>query len=98
MTSVEKTTIPISKAAIIVIFVGGVIANYYTTLNAVKSGIQDVKTETQIQINDLKNEDKIIKQELDQLQVSNNDMKQAIVSYIGTGMKPEEPQVTRQRR
>jgi len=98
MTSVEKTTIPISKAAIIVIFVGGVIANYYTTLNAVKSGIQDVKTETQIQINDLKNEDKIIKQELGQLQVSNNDMKQAIVSYIGTGMKPEEPQVTRQRR
>lgn len=90
MTSVDKTTVPISKVAVIVIFVGGLIGNYYTTLNAVKSGIQEVKSETQIQINDLKNEDKLIKQELQQVQLSNNDMKQAIVSYIGTGMKPEE--------
>lgn len=90
MTSIEKTTIPISKAAVVVIFVGGLIANYYTTVNAVKNGLSDLKNETKLEINDLKNEDKNIHKELSDLQISSKELKEAAMSYIGTGIKPEE--------
>ena len=85
MTSIEKTTVPIGKAAVIVIFVGGLVANYYTTLNAVKSGISELKNETKLELNDLKNEDKNIYKELSQLQLTH-----AAMSYIGAGIKPED--------
>lgn len=91
MTSIDRTTIPISKVAVIVLTVGGLLANYFTTLNAVKSGIQEIRSETKLEIQDLKNDDKMIRQEIDGVRSDQKDMKDAIVSYIGTGMKPEEP-------
>lgn len=90
MTSIEKTTVTIGKAAIVMVFLGGLIANYYTTLNAVKDGISELKNETALEINDLKNEQKNIRKELTDLQVSNKELKDAAMSYIGAGIKPEE--------
>lgn len=90
MTSIEKTTVTIGKAAIVMVFLGGLIANYYTTLNAVKDGISELKNETKIELNDLKNEQKNIRKELTNLQISNKELKDAAMSYIGTGIKPEE--------
>lgn len=90
MASIEKTTVTIGKAAIVMVFLGGLIANYYTTLNAVKDGISELKNETALEINDLKNEQKNIRKELTDLQISNKELKDAAMSYIGTGIKPEE--------
>lgn len=90
MTSIEKTTVPIGKAAVIVIFVGGLIANYYTTVNAVKNGISELKNDVKLETNDLRNEHKIINKAIEELQLAQKEMKEAAMSYIGTGMKPEE--------
>lgn len=90
MTSIEKTTVPIGKAAIVLIFVSGVVANYYTTLNAVKSGMQEIKNDVKLETNDLRNEHKIMNKAIEELQLAQKEMKEAAMSYIGTGMKPEE--------
>ena len=97
MTSIEKTTIPITKVAAIVGTVVILVANYYTTVNAVKEGIADVKNETKLEIQDLHNEDKLIRAEISTVKAQTNEMKDAIVSYIGTGLKPEEPEFKRKR-
>jgi hypothetical protein len=98
MTSIEKTTVPIGKVAVIMIFFGGVIANYYTTLNAVKDGISELKNETTLEINNLKNEQNNIRKELTELKISNKEIKDAAMSYIGTAMKPEEPEEVKRRK
>lgn len=90
MSLIEKTTVTVGKAAIVVVFLGGLIANYYTTLNAVKDGISELKNETALELNDLKNETKNIRKELTDLQISNKELKDAAMSYIGAGIKPEE--------
>jgi hypothetical protein len=91
MTSIDKATIPISKAALVVVFVGGLIAHYYTTLNAVRQGISDLKSDMQLEIQALKTEDIMLKSDMAHLQLAANDMRMDMMSFISDGIKPEEP-------
>lgn len=98
MTSIDKTTIPISKVAIILVFVGGLLAQYFTTLNAVKEGISDIRNETKIELNNIKNDQEKLWSAIDGNREQNNDLKEAIFTYIGTGMKPESPEIKKRRK
>ncbi len=90
MTSIDKATIPISKAALVMVFVGGLIVHYFTTLNAVRQGISDLKYEMQLEVQALKNEDFLLRTELSN-KVTSKDVQLQIMSFIGEGLKPEEP-------
>ena len=101
MTSIEKATIPVSKAAIVTIFICGLLSQYFITLNAVKQGISDLRSETQLQIQSLNNEDRYIKEQLSSLMIDTKDLQDQIISYISSGIKPEEPtrvQITKKRK
>lgn len=91
MTSIDKATIPISKAALVVVFVGGLIAHYYTTLNAVRQGISDLKSEMKLEMQALKTEDIMLKSDMAHMQLAANDMRMDMMSFISDGIKPEEP-------
>jgi hypothetical protein len=91
MTSIDKATIPISKAALVVVFVGGLIAHYYTTLNAVRQGISDLKSDMQLEIQALKTEDVMLKSDMAHMELATNDMRMDMMSFISDGIKPEEP-------
>ena len=91
MTSIDKATIPISKAALVVVFVGGLIAHYYTTLNAVRQGISDLKADMQLEIQALKTEDVMLKSDMAHVELATNNMRMDMMSFIRDGIKPEEP-------
>jgi SMC interacting uncharacterized protein involved in chromosome segregation len=98
MTSVEKMTISISKAAVVLVFIVGLVINYLTTLNAVKSGIQEVKSETQIEINNLKNADKNLQSDIQNVKQDLGELKMAATSYIGKAIMPRETKYEEEKR
>lgn len=93
MPSIQKITVPITIVATIVIFITGLVANYYTTISAVKDGIQEVKTETKesieklkgetkLELQDLHNEDKLMKKDISDLNNRADKMETAAMTFL----------------
>jgi peptidoglycan hydrolase CwlO-like protein len=98
MTSIDKSTITLPKAAAAMIVVAGFIAQYYTTQNAVKEGFNEFKRETDLKVRDLENEDKLIRQEIRGVQSKVEDIQAGITSYIGKAIIPESPKLQEEKR
>lgn len=98
MTSIEKSTITLPKAAATVVVIIGFVVQYYTTQNAVKEGFNDFKIETDLKVRDLENEDKLIRQEIKGINQKVDDIQYGITSYIGKAIIPESPKLESKRR
>lgn len=91
--NVEKSNISISKAAASVIFVSGLIANYYITKNASEKGVNDALNSMRLDIRDLQNEDKLIWQKLNSASAQYERLEMSVISYIGKAILPTETRV-----
>jgi len=89
--NIEKSNISISKAAASVLFVSGLIANYYITKNASEKGVNDALNSIKLDIRDLQNEDKLIWQQLNSTNAQYNRLEMSVISYIGKAIMPKEP-------
>lgn len=98
MTSIEKSTISLSKAAAAGLVIIGFVTQYYTTQNAVKDGFNEFKRETDLKVRDLENEDKLIRQEIRGLDAKVGDIQEGITSYIGKAIIPESPKLEERKR
>jgi hypothetical protein len=98
MTSIEKSTISISKAAAVLVFICSMIVTYYTTKNATEAGVNKALYEINIKINTLENKDELILQRLDQTKANVDRLESAVVSYIGKAILPKEPAQEEDRR
>jgi len=94
--NIEKSNISISKAAASVIFVGGLIANYYITKNASEKGVNDALNSMRLDIRDLQNEDKLIWQKLNSTNAQYEKLEMSVISYIGKAILPKEPTTERE--
>jgi cell division protein FtsL len=96
MASIEKTTLPISKVAVVIIAISGflitVLTQYYTTKSAIQEGFNTVNSEIQ----DLRNEDKMIKRDVSELEKRTDKMEDMAFKYVDA-LKPEEPKIKRER-
>lgn len=94
MPSIEKTTLPISKVAVVIIAISGflitVLTQYYTTKSAIQEGFNDVN----LKIRDLENSDKNIKENISDLKSRTDKMEDMAFKYV-EALKPEEPKLTR---
>lgn len=98
MTSIEKATIPIGKAAVIVIAVSSFIITVMGVYHAAVNGVRDGFNEVHNRINDLekKHDSRFEKLEVS-LDHTNNKIvdidrtiNQAINTYLSEGNKPDE--------
>lgn len=90
----DNTTI--STKAVLSI-VGGVFvlaAQYYTTLNAVKTGIYEVRSEMKLEVERIRSEHKITELRIDQQRNELDKMQEAIKTFLsegGVAIRPDEP-------
>jgi len=96
--NIEKSNISISKAAASVIFVGGLIANYYITKNASEKGVNDALNSMRLDIRDLQNEDKLIWQKINSTNAQYERLEMSVISYIGKAILPKEPTTEREEK
>lgn len=82
MTSIEKATLPISKVAIIMIAVGGFITTVLGLYYGTKSAIQDGFNEVKLEIQDLRNEDKLIKKDVFDVTQRTDKLESAAMNYL----------------
>jgi len=94
--NIEKSNISISKAAASVIFVSGLIANYYITKNASEKGVNDALNSMRLDIRDLQNEDKLIWQKINSTNAQYERLEMSVISYIGKAILPKEPTTERE--
>lgn len=96
MTSIDKTTITIGKALTVMVFiasatVSGLVA-YYSAINGVKAGFNEIK----IELNNLGNENK-----LQNILISGNqksiDFNYSLIKDLQEFIRPEEPKITRKK-
>jgi len=96
--NIEKSNISISKAAASVIFVSGLIANYYITKNASEKGVNDALNSMRLDIRDLQNEDKLIWQKINSTNAQYERLEMSVISYIGKAILPKEPTTEREEK
>lgn len=96
--NIEKSNISISKAAASVIFVSGLIANYYITKNASEKGVNDALNSIKLDIRDLQNEDKLIWQKINSTNAQYERLEMSVISYIGKAILPKEPTTEREEK
>lgn len=60
MTQIDKTTITIGKAALVVISISQAIITYMASQYGTQSAIKQLQYDTQLQLNELKYEDKLL--------------------------------------
>jgi len=96
--NIEKSNISISKAAASVIFVSGLIANYYITKNASEKGVNDALNSIKLDIRDLQNEDKLIWQKVNSTNAQYERLEMSVISYIGKAILPKEPTTEREEK
>ena len=89
----SKTSIPLTWAAAIIIFVAQSIITYMASSYGVKSAIKDLKTETLVEINGLKHKDELIFLELNVVKQQVNILQSSVISYIGKAILPAETKV-----
>lgn len=85
MTKLSNVNIPASTVITIIVGAATVLGNYYASREAFHDAINDLKTETRIDIGALKSQDKIHDLQIAQL----HDAVKAATTYIGTGAKPQ---------
>jgi len=98
MTSIEKTTVPITKVAIIIGFVITSTVTYFTTKSATEAGVQKAFYEINVRLNNLDNDNKIIWLNLDRAEERIYKMESAIITYMGKAIIPKEPTQERRKR
>jgi predicted nucleic acid-binding Zn-ribbon protein len=83
MTSIEKTKISISTAVTVLSVLATAGANYYSS----KTAIHDAFNEVKIEINDLRNEDKLIRKDVTDLEKRTSNIEAAAMTYLNKTSK-----------
>lgn len=90
----DNTTISTKAVLSIIGAVFVFAAQYYTTLNAVKTGISEVRSEMRIEIERVKSDHKLTELRVDQQKNKLEELQEAIRLFVasnGVGIRPEEP-------
>jgi hypothetical protein len=90
MTSIDKTTIPIGKAAIVMIFVCGLLANWFMVNSAMEKNFSEFKSDVMLQLQDLRNENKAQNKDISSISERQSNLEQAAATYLSEGNKPDE--------
>lgn len=101
MAQLEKTTIKTQTAIIIIVslmtsLTGGLTA-YLSTTYGFKDAMKDMRYELNNRLKDIEAVNSTQNIYIESLQTEGKDMKNAIVSYIGTGLKPEETELRKRK-
>lgn len=90
----DNTTISTKAVLSIIGAVFVFAAQYYTTLNAVKTGILEVRSEMKLEVEKIKSDHKLTELRVDQQKNKLDELQEAIRIFVaqnGVGIRPEEP-------
>lgn len=92
MPSIEKTTIPVSKAAMLIISICGLLLTGLSAYVAAINGVKDAFTDIKLEIRDIRNDDKLQDLRISTLQKS-LDFNLTCIQELQSAIKPEEPKI-----